>query len=80
MIVPARLERLARHDHLAGTLPAHHANARERDAFERLRHGRAWRRGEEQFVILAAVERLLKRGAAPDGRCTNLRAQAGGLL
>src|ERR1035438_9831223 len=41
MIIPAGHERLACPRHSPGILPAHHANARERDVFESRRHGRA---------------------------------------
>src|ERR1022692_2200488 len=58
--------------------PAHGSDASERQALEFARPGGARRGGEEQLVILAAIQSLAESRAGIDGRRTNFGFHARG--
>src|ERR1039458_7628706 len=58
---------------------AHGADLSERQAFEFGRDLNAWWGGEEQLVILAAIEGLAERCAGIDGRGGDFGFHAGGV-
>src|ERR1035437_2507890 len=77
MVVAQRSQGGAIQPHGARMALAHGADAGKRDALEIARHaGTRWR-GEQQFVVLAAVERLFPSGAGKPRRLPDLGAESG---
>ena len=69
VVVAERRERRAVESALRPRSPfAHRTNSGQRQAFEFVRHADARRRGEQQFVVLAAVQRLFESRAAIERR------------
>ena len=53
---------------LGGAARGHAADAGERDTGDAAREARGGRRGEEQFVVFAAVQGLVERSSGSDGQ------------
>src|SRR5262245_11385007 len=77
MIVAEWLERNAIHLDFARAAFSHRTNSRQAKSFEAGGDAYARRSREEQLVVLAAVQRLLKRGSANSRGRFDFRAQVG---